>query len=252
VPAGRHVPTPALSRVPAADRTGKIWQPMQDAYIAGDETVPGNALSAAPRPAGTAASARRARRRVLAAGLLAVWGPGLIVMLADTDAGCLITAAQSGAQWGYAMVLPQIVLIPILFMAEEIVVRLGVITGKGHGSLIREHFGLGWGLVSGGTLLICTALCLIVIGFGLYMVPATLGFWIDDREMRAGCTRPWAVRDRLTRAPVIQVVPDAGAHREQPLHDPHQRQVSRPRGPCVHAGLKIHSGSDDYVRSRRP
>ena len=39
-------------------------------------------------------------------GLLAVWGPGLIVMLADTDAGCLITAAQSGAQWGYAMVRP--------------------------------------------------------------------------------------------------------------------------------------------------
>ncbi len=37
---------------------------------------------------------------------LKVFGPGLIVMLADTDAGCLITAAQSGAQWGYAMVLP--------------------------------------------------------------------------------------------------------------------------------------------------
>ena len=74
--------------------------------------------------------------------LLAVWGPGLIVMLADTDAGCLITAAQSGTQWGYAMVLPQLVLIPILFMAQEIVVRLGVVTGKGHGKLIREQFGL--------------------------------------------------------------------------------------------------------------
>ena len=85
--------------------------------------------------------------------LLAVWGPGLIVMLADTDAGCLITAAQSGAQWGYAMILPELVLIPILFMAQEIVVRLGVVTGKGHGRLIREQFGVGWGLISAGTLL---------------------------------------------------------------------------------------------------
>jgi len=124
---------------------------MQDAHIADDETLPGDASPAAlPRPARTAVRGRR----VLAAGLLAVWGPGLIVMLADTDAGCLITAAQSGAQWGYAMVLPQIVLIPILFMAQEIAVRLGVVTGKGHGRLIREHFGLGWGILSAGTLLV--------------------------------------------------------------------------------------------------
>ncbi len=40
---------------------------------------------------------------------LKVFGPGLIVMLADTDAGCLITAAQSGAQWGYAMASSPIV-----------------------------------------------------------------------------------------------------------------------------------------------
>jgi Mn2+/Fe2+ NRAMP family transporter len=92
-------------------------------------------------------------RRSLTPVLLAVWGPGLIVMLADTDAGCLITAAQSGAQWGYAMVAPQLVLIPILFMAQEIVVRLGVVTGKGHGRLIREQFGVGWGVISAGTLL---------------------------------------------------------------------------------------------------
>jgi hypothetical protein len=72
-------------------------------------------------------------------------------MLADTDAGCLITAAQSGAQWGYAMVAPQLVLIPILFMAQEIVVGRGVVTGKGHGRLIREQFGVGWGLISAGT-----------------------------------------------------------------------------------------------------
>lgn len=92
------------------------------------------------------------RRRWLIFGVMAVWGPGLIVMLADTDAGCIITAAQSGAQFGYSMVLPQLVLMPILFMAQEMTVRLGIVTGKGHGELIREQFGTKWGLVSAGTL----------------------------------------------------------------------------------------------------
>ncbi|MCU4187208.1 divalent metal cation transporter [Acidiferrimicrobium sp. IK] len=99
------------------------------------------ATDTGPRPA-----ARRRRR--------SVWGPGMIVMLADTDAGCLITAAQSGAQWGYAMVVPQLVLIPILFVAQEITVRLGAVTGKGHGRLIRDHFGVGWGMASAGTLVL--------------------------------------------------------------------------------------------------
>ena len=70
-------------------------------------------------------------------GMLAVWGPGLVVMLADTDAGSVITAAQSGAQWGYRMVLPQVILIPILYGVQEMTIRLGIVTGKGHGALIR-------------------------------------------------------------------------------------------------------------------
>lgn len=114
--------------------------------MATPESAPQLELAPAPDAAPAPATLRR--------GPLSVWGPGLIVMLADTDAGCLITAAQSGAQWGYAMVLPQLVLIPILFMAQEITVRLGVVTGKGHGKLIREQFGLGWGLVSSAALLV--------------------------------------------------------------------------------------------------
>ena len=50
------------------------------------------------------------------------------------------------------MVLPQLVLIPILYIVQEMTVRLGILTGKGHGALIREHFGRGWGLVSAGML----------------------------------------------------------------------------------------------------
>lgn len=84
--------------------------------------------------------------------LLAVWGPGLVVMLADTDAGSLITAAQSGAQWGYRMVLPQLILMPILYVVQEMTVRLGIVTGRGHGALIRERFGRGWAWLSAFTL----------------------------------------------------------------------------------------------------
>ncbi len=74
-------------------------------------------------------------------------------MLADTDVGSLVTAAQHGAQWGYRMVLPQLALIPILYVIQEMTVRLGIHTGKGHGALIREHFGRGWVLLSAGMLL---------------------------------------------------------------------------------------------------
>jgi hypothetical protein len=69
--------------------------------------------------------------------LLKVMGPGLMVCLADTDGPCLITAAQSGAEFGYSLVACQLVLIPILYMAQELTVRLGVITGKGLTELIR-------------------------------------------------------------------------------------------------------------------
>ena len=84
--------------------------------------------------------------------LLAAWGPGLVVMLADTDAGSLVTAAQSGARWGYRMIVPQLALIPVLYVVQEMTARLGVVTGAGHGALIRQRFGRGWALLSAGTL----------------------------------------------------------------------------------------------------
>ena len=84
--------------------------------------------------------------------ILAVTGTGIVVMLADTDAGSIITAAQSGAQRGYDLLLLQIILIPILFMVQELTVRLGVVTGRGHGELIMERFGRVWAWLSVSTL----------------------------------------------------------------------------------------------------
>src|ERR1700752_1090058 len=78
----------------------------------------------------------------------AIWGPGLLVMLADTDAGNVVTAAQSGAQWGYRLLPLVLLLIPMLYMVQELTVRLGIYTGRGHGELIRARFGLGWARLS--------------------------------------------------------------------------------------------------------
>ncbi|GBD91361.1 divalent metal cation transporter MntH [bacterium BMS3Abin04] len=77
-------------------------------------------------------------------------------MLADTDAGSVITAAQSGAVWGYNLLLLQIILVPILFIVQELTVRLGIVTGKGHGELIKEKFGPVWAWISVGTLTIAS------------------------------------------------------------------------------------------------
>lgn len=86
--------------------------------------------------------------------MLLVFGPGLVVMFADTDAGSIITAAQSGAQWGYKLLLLQFILMPILFIVQELSVRLGIVTGKGHAELIKNKWGKCWAWVSVGTLII--------------------------------------------------------------------------------------------------
>ncbi|MDE1999858.1 MAG: divalent metal cation transporter, partial [Burkholderiales bacterium] len=101
-------------------------------------------------------------------------------MFADTDAGSIVTAAQSGAQWGYRLLLIQLILVPVLFLVQELTVRLGVVTGKGHGDLIRQHFGTGWAWLSVGTLLIACVGALLselggLAGVGLmYGIPAWL------------------------------------------------------------------------------
>ncbi len=83
-----------------------------------------------------------------------IFGPGLVVMFADTDAGSVITAAQSGAVWGYRLLLLQLILIPVVYAVQELAVRLGLVTGKGHGELIREHFGKGWAWLSVSALIV--------------------------------------------------------------------------------------------------
>ena len=106
---------------------------------------------------------------------LAVLGPGLVVMLADTDVGSVLTAAQSGAQWGYRLLALQLALVPILFVVQELTVRLGIFTGKGHGELIRECFGGGWAWVSVGGLAVATVGALLTEFSGVAGVAELFG-----------------------------------------------------------------------------
>ncbi len=106
---------------------------------------------------------------------LNVLGPGIVVMLADTDAGSVITAAQSGARWGYKLLLLQFLLIPILFLAQELTVRLGLVTGKGHGELIRDTFGFPAALLSVSTMAIACMGALLTEFSGLAGVGALFG-----------------------------------------------------------------------------
>lgn len=65
-------------------------------------------------------------------------------MLADTDAGSVITAAQPGARWGYRMILPQLILVPVLYVVQEMTVRLGILTGRGHRTANTSHGRCAW------------------------------------------------------------------------------------------------------------
>jgi len=109
-----------------------------------------------------------------------VAGPGLVVMLADTDAGSVVTAAQSGALWGYRLLALQFALIPVLFVVQELTVRLGIVARKGHGQLIAEHFGRFWAWFSVGTLILACLGALLselsgLAGVGqLFGIPASL------------------------------------------------------------------------------
>lgn len=122
----------------------------------------------------------RGRLRLALPLSLAVVGPGLMVMLADTDAGSVITAGQSGAEWGYRLLLVELLLIPVLYLVMELTVRIALTTGKGHAELIREQFGRPWAVVSVGALLVSVCGALVtefagIAGVGRqYGIPAAV------------------------------------------------------------------------------
>ena len=92
---------------------------------------------------------------------LMVFGPGLIVMEADNDAGAVSTYVQAGGQYGLHLLWILLLLLPICYFIQEMVARLGIATGKGHAAMIYERFGKWWGHFSLFDLLLVNFLTLI-------------------------------------------------------------------------------------------
>src|SRR5580698_11174426 len=92
---------------------------------------------------------------------LMVFGPGLIVMEADNDAGAVSTYVQAGAQYGTHLLWLLLLLLPITYFVQEMVARLGIATGQGHAAMIYQRFGKWWGRFSLADLLIVNFLTLV-------------------------------------------------------------------------------------------
>ncbi|MHB8694188.1 MAG: NRAMP family divalent metal transporter, partial [Solirubrobacteraceae bacterium] len=119
-----------------------------------------------------AAPPRTRFRRLLA--LLAVMGPGLIVMVGDNDAGGVATYAQAGQNYRLTLLWSLALLIPVLIVNQEMVVRLGAVTGVGHARLIIERFGKFWGAFSVGDLFLLNFLTIVTEFIG---VSLALGYF---------------------------------------------------------------------------
>ncbi len=118
------------------------------------------------------------RRRILT--LLAVLGPGIIVMVGDNDAGGVTTYSQAGQDFGYSLLWTLLLLVPVLYVNQEMVLRLGAVTGVGHARLIFERFGKFWGAFSVIDLFLLNALTIVTEFIGISLALGYLGiskFW---------------------------------------------------------------------------
>ncbi len=107
--------------------------------------------------------------------LLAIIGPGLIVMVGDNDAGAFGTYTQAGQNYGTTLLWTLLLLIPFLYVNQEMVLRLGAVTGVGHARLILERFGKFWGAFSVIDLFLLNALTIVTEFIGIALALGYLG-----------------------------------------------------------------------------
>jgi Mn2+/Fe2+ NRAMP family transporter len=107
--------------------------------------------------------------------LAAIIGPGIIVMVGDNDAGGVSTYAQAGQDYHTTLLWTLLLLIPVLIVNQEMVVRLGAVTGVGHARLINERFGRGWGWFSVGDLFVLNFLTIVTEFIGISLAARYAG-----------------------------------------------------------------------------
>jgi Mn2+/Fe2+ NRAMP family transporter len=113
------------------------------------------------------------RRRL--ATLLAVLGPGMIVMVADNDAGTISVFAQAGQEHGMRLLWVLVALCPALYVTQEMVARLGAVTGSGHARLTLERFGRLWCAFSLSDLVVLNLATLVTEFIGVALALSYFG-----------------------------------------------------------------------------
>lgn len=122
----------------------------------------------------------RMRRQIII--FFSVLGPGIIVMVADNDAGGISTYAVTGSKFGFSLLWIFLLLIPMAYYVQEMTVRLGAVTKRGHAESIFEGFGPFWGWFSLVDLAVINWLTLVTEYIGmtaalsLFGVPPLLTF----------------------------------------------------------------------------
>ncbi|GEM72599.1 NRAMP family divalent metal transporter [Sphingomonas aquatilis] len=131
-----------------------------------DSAHTGDIIGAFGTIAETDTGARRGwRRRLLT--LAAIVGPGLIVMVGDNDAGAFGTYTEAGQNYGTSLVWTLLLLVPVIYVNQEMVLRLGAVTGVGHARLIFQRFGRFWGAFSVIDLFLLNALTIVTEFIGI-------------------------------------------------------------------------------------
>lgn len=110
--------------------------------------------------------------------LMTLIGPGILVMIADNDAGGVITYAQTGATYGIGFFIPALIIGGfIAYVVQEMTVRLGAVTHRGHAEMIWGRYGAFWGwfslidLVVANVLTLVTEFIGITVGMSVFGVP---------------------------------------------------------------------------------
>jgi Mn2+/Fe2+ NRAMP family transporter len=107
--------------------------------------------------------------------LLIILGPGLIAMGGGNDAGGVQVYLQMGQDYGMRLLWCFVLLFPILFICQEMVLRLGAVSGVGHGRLIFARFGKFWGSFAVGDLFIINAVTVAAEFIGVQQALTFLG-----------------------------------------------------------------------------
>ena len=115
---------------------------------------------------------------------LVLAGPGVVVMIADNDAGGITTYAATGAKYEYHLIWFLVILGPVAYYVQEMTVRLGAVTKRGHAEAIFDGFGPFWGWFSLLDLLLVDWLTLVTEFIGMTAALAIFGVpaWADGRR----------------------------------------------------------------------